>query len=634
MSGLFSISVQEARGFIAVPADLDRLAVVMGCSSAGSGLSAFYLSGSSAVSALGYGDAVDTLCQIIEQRGLSGSSKKYPAAFYTLPVTTPGAYGAINITGVTGTSLPVVDDTTDPRGTYEAGLRVITGGTLGTTGIKIQWTLDNGRTWSNTIGLGTATTYAIPNAATGFLLEPPDDSLVAAATEWRAGLLAHMANAVAHDGADTGAHQVALAASVIPTTNAEAWAVMNLCRAAHEAHRIITAGPVHNSADVTNIITAAVATTGQTGITLFINGKAMHNAHLADATAHNSADVTNTIAAATPARGTLIAGDELYVRTSAPEPSTADVDAAFAALATSSTDCALVVCDFEADAAMAAHFTTGLDLLLAQGKRCAVLCRSRLPDFEASETEATWMAAVAANYASFEDSRVSVRAGYALQTDAMTTRSYLRSTLGQFAADCVRVGRFGWPCAPADRAEPNVTMVDATGATLGHDEGPRGAATGLSDEGQGNRFSCEMRLPDPTRREDVFNTVPWVMYAADERIRNLMTRRLANAMERVAVAAGTPKAGGKVFYTSTGPSTGVLTASSRNAIQGSIYQAVSTEFASEIDNAADAAIDSGLVQVDPAVTVSGGNLLGISITLAPRVGGFVLSLSFTLAIQE
>ncbi len=76
MSGTFSITVQEARGFVAIPADLDRLAVVIGCTSDGSGLSSFFQSGSSAIADRGYGDAVDCLTQIIEQRQSSGSAVK------------------------------------------------------------------------------------------------------------------------------------------------------------------------------------------------------------------------------------------------------------------------------------------------------------------------------------------------------------------------------------------------------------------------------------------------------------------------------------------------------------------------------------------------------------------------------
>jgi hypothetical protein len=340
------------------------------------------------------------------------------------------------------------------------------------------------------------------------------------------------------------------------------------------------------------------------------------------------------------AAGTLLAGDVVKVRTHAPAPSAADIDAAFAALASASLDFAVVVLDFDCTASLAAHVKSGLDLLKAVGKRVTALCRSRLPNFDASETEAAWASAVEADFVSFIDSRILVRAGYALVTDAMTGRQYRRSTLQQFAADVVRVGRANWPCAPSDRdtglsGEPNVSLVDASGATVGHDEGPRGAVTGMSNDALGNRFSCEQRIPDPSVRESVFNAVPWVMAAPDERIRNLMVRRLANAIERVTVAAGLPKLGSKVFYTKTGLTSGVLTPASRNAIQGSIYQAVSSEFGQEIDNANDAAVDTGLVQVSPSISISGGNLVRVSVTVSPSIGGFVLALDpITLAIQE
>jgi glycine cleavage system aminomethyltransferase T len=64
MSGVFSISVTEARGQIAIPAELDRLAIVIGATSAGTGMSSFYSSGAAAVAALGYGDAVNAYVRV------------------------------------------------------------------------------------------------------------------------------------------------------------------------------------------------------------------------------------------------------------------------------------------------------------------------------------------------------------------------------------------------------------------------------------------------------------------------------------------------------------------------------------------------------------------------------------------
>jgi hypothetical protein len=219
----------------------------------------------------------------------------------------------------------------------------------------------------------------------------------------------------------------------------------------------------------------------------------------------------------------------------------------------------------------------------------------------------------------------------------MTSRLYRRSNIAQFAADVVRINRADFPDSPADQKMAGASIVDASGADQGHDEGPRGAFTGLSNDALGNRFSCDMRLPDYARREDVYCTVPWVMYAADERIRNLPTRRIANAMERTAVTAGNAGLGGRLFYTPATSAPGSLprlTAASRAAIHASIYSALKRDFSGDIQNADAAGLDTGLVQVNPVITVTGGNLVKVAVTLAPLVFGYLLSLDITLAVQE
>lgn len=639
MSGLIEINVEEERGFVAVSTDVDRLAVVLGVSSEGSGLSSFYLSGAAAIAARGYGDGVDALTQIIEQRQSSGSAKKYPAAMYTLPEDAPGTYGAIDDSGVTGLATVTAGSET-PLGTYEARLKWITGGTVGTAGMWIQWSLNGGRKWSRTTALGTATSFEIPNSGVEFDFAPSGVDLTALntllneiATDYEAHRVV-IAGSV-HGAADNTNAVTAAAASDTATRVALA----NDLRAMYSAHRILTSGGVHGAADATNVITAPVATDDSSALVLALDLKAKYNAHhiLTAGAVHGLADPGNTTAAAAPAAGTFNAGDEVGMRTFAPTVAGDDVADAFEALAVASINFAIVVLDCDCDATMLDVVTTGLNALAARGKRVVVLTRSRLPDFESSETEETWGTDVAADMVNYDDSRIHVRTTYGLLTDAMTSRQYLRSDLAQFAADVVRVGRKGaptpWPCSPADRPTPNFSLVDSTGATIGHDEGPRGAYTGLSNETLGNRFGCQQRLPDPDRLEEVFNTVPWVLYASDEQIHTLMDRRLANAMERVAVAAGTPTAGATVSFVSTGPTSGTLTAAGRNAVQSSIYQALKSEFSSEIDNADDAAVDSGLVQVNPAVTVSGGNLLGVSVRLAPKIKGYVRALDILLSLQ-
>jgi hypothetical protein len=641
MSGIYEITVQEARGFVAVAADLDRLAVVMGCSSVGSGLSPFYLSGQSAVAGVGYGDAADVLTTIIEQPQDNGTARKFPAAIYRTPVTTQGAYGTIDVSGVAGTVVVSFHAATKPYGTYEPYLRCVNGGLVGTDGITFVWSLDNGRNVSNVTALGTATTYTIPNSNVQFDLSPASADLTALNTllnEIKTDYEAHrvLTAGSVHGGAD--ATNTITAANASDT--ATRIALANDLRAKYAAHRIMTSGSVHGAADATNVVTAPVATDDATALMLALDIKAKYNAHriLTAGSVHGAADNTNAVTAAAPSAGAFVAGDIVRGRTLGPAPSTSDVDLAFTALKNASIDFSILVCDFPVDATMMAHITSGLTTLLTAGKRVTALCRTRLPDFEASETETAWGTSVISNFpSSVTDSRILMRAAYTLTRDAMTSRLYRRSNIAQFAADVVRIGRADFPDAPADQKMAGASIVDASGADLGHDEGPRGAFTGLSNDTLGNRFSCDMRLPDFARREDVYCTVPWVMYAADERIRNLPTRRIANAMERVAVTAGNAGLGGRLFYTPATSAPGSvprLTPASRAAIHAAIYSPLKSEFASDIQNADAAGLDTGLVQVNPVITVTGGNLVKVAVTLAPLVFGYLLSLDLTLAVQQ
>ncbi len=648
MSGIFNLTIQEARGYVAVPADLDSTAVVMGCSSVGAGQSPFYLSATSAIAGVGYGDAVDTLTQIIEQRQEAGlNGRKFPAALYTMGATTPGSYGAINVTGVTGTATIAFDATSIPFGTYEAQIKVMAGGTVGTTGITIQWSLDGARTWSRTTALGTATAYTIPNSGVKFEFSPASADLTALNTlineeftDYNAHVI--LTTGTVHTNADT-VDQVSAGTYPSATNTATRIARINALVTAAKLHTVkgtggtpathINAGG--DAAGLTALNALPVATDDDSALVAALGFKAWLNTHDAGTTWHTIADATNTITSPSPAAGTLIAGDIAYGRTFAPAPDSNDIDDAFADLVAGSTDFAILVLDFPLTAALAAHVSSGLDDLNAVGRRPLVIARYRLPDFEASESETAWGAALAAEFAigTFDDSRIGLVTAYDLQTDAVTTRQYLRSCIAQVAADFVRVGRAEWPDTPSDQPMANSTLVDADGATIGHDEGPRGAFTGLSNDTLGNRFICVQRLADATRREDVYLTVPWVLYASDERIQTAMARRLANALERVVQANGIPLLGSRLAFVRTGVSTGTLTDAARDSVHGAIFQAVSTEFGTEFINAADAGLDTGLVQVDPSVTLSGGNIVGMTITVAPEFPGYVGSLDFIIAAK-
>lgn len=88
-----------------------------------------------------------------------------PVCIVRTNTTTPGAAGTVDSTGKAGSSVVTVDvGTTQPRDDYEVYLKVLLGGTIGAGPITIQTSLDNGRTLSQPISLGTAVSYAIPES--------------------------------------------------------------------------------------------------------------------------------------------------------------------------------------------------------------------------------------------------------------------------------------------------------------------------------------------------------------------------------------------------------------------------------------------------------------------------------------
>lgn len=727
MTGLPGVTLNEAQGFSASPADLDRLAVVLtSAASAGSGFSPFFLSGAAAVAALGYGDGVDTLAQIIEQRQANGNSGiKFPAALYGMPQSTPGSCGTIDISSVVGTCRPAVDATVLPWGTFRGAIRIMDDGnggngtSIGSPGITYQWALDEVPTWSPTKALGADDTITIPNSGVKFDLNASSSELTTLYTKLnllRTKALAHFlitsGSPAVHAAADT-TDNTALTAIATATTPATAVTLFNGILSLIGVHGASTT--YHTTADtaLATALAAIAAAVTVEDVDLHINALiSAYSAHIAlvgGGPVHGTADGTNTITAYTPVPGTLKTGDTWFVRTLAPAPSTGDIDTAATSLAKAPGDFALLVCEFPVSAANIAHVTSLLNTLRdVGGKRVTALCRTRPRLFDlnltiagvtnanpavvtvastasltsgntytiagvggatgvngnrvvtvidgttfsvpvaaggaytsggtVTENDAAWNVNVAADLNTYNDDRIVVRAAYGLITDAMTTRQYLRSTLAQLAADTVRVERYEMPAMPADQAESSVTLVDATGTLVGHDEGTRGSSTGLSDDALGNRFSCEFRIPDPVRREAVFNTVPWTLYSATSKIKSLPVRRVANAMEREAISAGIAGLGGITDYIPADPnvpgSLPTLTEATRNKIHGVIFNALSSKFADDIQNADDGDLDAGLVQVASTCTVSGGNLVKVSVTLAPLVHGVLLTLALTLAIQE
>ena len=122
------------------------------------------------VSAFGYGPAV-------EAAGFVANTSGNPVVLVKAATAVSGTNSAVTTTG-TGTSAVTVSGT--PYDTYYAVVSVVTGGTIGVTGIQLTVSLDAGRTVWSTVNLGLAVTYLVPN--TGLTLNFGAGTMVAGDT--------------------------------------------------------------------------------------------------------------------------------------------------------------------------------------------------------------------------------------------------------------------------------------------------------------------------------------------------------------------------------------------------------------------------------------------------------------------
>ena len=136
-------------GVVVVPSS--SVAVVIGACSSGTAAQVVATRNANTLAtAVGYGPAVDQAAMIIAAGGT--------VLFMKSTTTTPGAASAV-APFASGTS--VVTVTGAPFDAYLVKMTVVTGGTRGTTGIVVKFSLDAGRTYGPNIALGTAVTYAI-----------------------------------------------------------------------------------------------------------------------------------------------------------------------------------------------------------------------------------------------------------------------------------------------------------------------------------------------------------------------------------------------------------------------------------------------------------------------------------------
>lgn len=152
-----AVVITELDGALGVlPPSEGALFAVVGVSSGGTqNAPATYAKVKDLVAAYGSGPAIEAAAHYIERYGR-------PVVFVRTGQTTAGSATAIDVTGVTGTSVISRDVAVVPIDDYEFRFKVVAGGTIGVAGITFQWSLDDGRTWSPITALGTANTWTAP----------------------------------------------------------------------------------------------------------------------------------------------------------------------------------------------------------------------------------------------------------------------------------------------------------------------------------------------------------------------------------------------------------------------------------------------------------------------------------------
>lgn len=110
-----------------------------------------------ALTGFGHGELPELAAHIIDVANK-------PVVACKVAASTTGTYGTIATTGAPGASPSVITaGATKPVDRFRVFVRFPTGGTIGAAGIKYQYSLDNGETFSVLTALGTANTLVIPD---------------------------------------------------------------------------------------------------------------------------------------------------------------------------------------------------------------------------------------------------------------------------------------------------------------------------------------------------------------------------------------------------------------------------------------------------------------------------------------
>jgi hypothetical protein len=602
-----SVTIVRKRGAGITDAGTDFRMAIIGTSSLapwGTGvLSPLYGSGDALAADAGIGDGIDAAYHALQ---VQDDNPSPPAlAFLStlgLSGTTLGARGTLTQTGVTGGATVVETASTHPLGTIEPKVRVADDGNggagtpIGTAGIVLQGSVDNGRTWLPTSALGTATTWKlqIPNPGGS----PYDTGVqydfalaVTGSADVTAGSL--------YDNSGSGLDGLTLILTVNGTNHTLTFLYSG--NALNQAAMIAAIHSQWSTITATVVSTHLVLTDSSPGGTIVV-GAGTANAAL-------GLTAGTTI-------GQLKTGDTWSEsKTTPPQFAVADLytagspgTGALMTIAQAAFNVGLVVIAEPVAAADIATLSAGLTAMANLRASCRPTLIVRFRNQAAGESDATYVAAFQAfRAACADDERIAIWANDGWLTDAQRQYVYSRSGLPSFLAKLQGMSVLSGPKGERIAQSPGMTsrgplvgftIHDTAGNPVGHDERVHPGILGPL-AGKGGGVCCYYEASDTVSGTYVCVQADTLcpVLPATSGVQSLMDNRVSSACERALYTVSFLALGGADVVTNF-----TLDDDTREAMAAAGMKAIKDAgLTNEFANAE----DPNLLTVDALVTVSG-----------------------------
>lgn len=388
MGALQDVELSEAPPGVAAGATADtRVAVTIGPASKGSNYTPLPFSSSSSIASqhgCGPGPKAAAYAQ-------AKSGK--PGIFIAVPKTARAATtSAIDKTAITGTLDPTVTGT--PNDGYDVRVVCTAGGTIGSAGISLKWSLDGGKTFTAPAPLGTATTLVL--TGTGLTLNFTAPQTLAANDAF--GFWTYPASA-----------------SVLPITvtrKGSSTSAITVSGTPEDAYRVRFEVRAGGTIGTAGILVRYSLDAGRTWSPEIALGTA-NTLDLQDGKEDSGINIDF-------GAGTLEAGDAATFATTAPEAQAADILTALDVLKSSALTWGFLHVVGEISPSDAGSIAGRIGPWASGARRTFTVLAPR--DRASHESDASWSTRVAAQWSAFVSSRVAPFAGYSLVTCPITGR--------------------------------------------------------------------------------------------------------------------------------------------------------------------------------------------------------------------